>query len=64
MRVEVDLDLCESNGVCVDIAPDVFERGDDDLVRVLVDEVPRERGDDVRQAVMLCPKIALKLQNG
>lgn len=31
MRVEVDPDLCESNAVCVGLAPDVFELGDDDL---------------------------------
>ena len=59
MRVEVDRDLCESNAVCVGIAPDIFELGDDDLARVLVRDVPPERADDVRQAVLLCPKIAL-----
>lgn len=31
MRVEVDPDLCESNAVCVGLAPDIFELGDDDL---------------------------------
>jgi ferredoxin len=61
MRVEVDRDLCESNAVCVGIAPDVFDLGDDDLARVLVDEVPQGRVDEVREAVGLCPKIALKL---
>ncbi len=61
MRVEVDRDLCESNAVCVGIAPDVFDLGDDDLARVLVDEVPHGRADEVREAVGLCPKIALTL---
>ncbi|MGX9792986.1 ferredoxin [Mycobacterium sp. MMS18-G62] len=61
MRVEVDRDLCESNAVCVGIAPDIFDLGDDDLARVLVDEVPQGRVDEVREAVGLCPKIALKL---
>lgn len=64
MRVKADLDLCESNAVCVGIAPDVFELGDDDLARVLVDDVPGDRETDVRHAVILCPKIALKLQDG
>ena len=64
MRVKADLDLCESNAVCVGIAPDVFELGDDDLARVLVDDVPGDRETDVRQAVILCPKIAMKLQDG
>jgi len=61
MRVEVDRDLCESNAVCVGIAPDIFDLGDDDLAHVLVDEVPQGRTDEVREAVGLCPKIALKL---
>jgi ferredoxin len=61
MRVEVDPDLCESNAVCVGLAPDVFELGGDDLASVLVDEIPADREEDARQAVMLCPKIALKL---
>jgi ferredoxin len=61
MRVEVDRDLCESNAVCVGIAPDIFDLGDDDLARVLVDEVPQGSEDKVREAVGLCPKIALKL---
>ncbi len=61
MRVEVDRDLCESNAVCVGIAPDIFDLGDDDLARVLVDEVPPDREVDAREGVGLCPKIALKL---
>ena len=61
MRVEVDRDLCESNAVCVGIAPDVFDLGDDDLARVLVGEVPADLQADVREAVTMCPKIALKL---
>ncbi|GAC1395156.1 MAG: ferredoxin [Mycobacterium sp.] len=63
MRVEVDRDLCESNAVCVGIAPDLFDLGDDDLARVLVDEVPSEREAAVREAAGLCPKIALTLRD-
>ena len=61
MRVEVDRDLCESNAVCVGIAPEVFDLGDDDLARVLVDEVPPGQESEVREAVSLCPKIALRM---
>ncbi|MCV7257203.1 ferredoxin [Mycobacterium shimoidei] len=64
MRVEVDHDLCESNAVCVGLAPDVFELGDDDLARTLVDDVPPGREDAVRKAVALCPKVALTLHDG
>jgi ferredoxin len=62
MRVVVDRDLCESNAVCIGIAPDVFDLDDEDLAAVTVDEVPADREEDVRQAVQLCPKIALMLR--
>ena len=61
MRIEVDRDLCESNAVCVGIASDVFDLGDDELAVVKVDEVPPNREGDVREAVAMCPKIALAL---
>lgn len=63
MRVEVDRDLCEANAICVGIAPDIFSLGEDDLVHVLDGDVPAERHDDVRQAVTLCPKVALSPRN-
>jgi len=62
MRVDVDRDLCESNAVCVGIAADIFELDDEDLAVVTVDEIPADRETDVRQAVQLCPKIALTLR--
>ena len=61
MRVEVDRDLCESNAVCVGIAPDVFDLDDEDLAVVIGDQVPADREGEVREAVALCPKIALTL---
>jgi ferredoxin len=63
MGVEVDRDLCESNAVCVGIAPDLFDLGDDDLARLLVDDVPSEREAQAREAAGLCPKIALTLRD-
>ncbi|WP_292991862.1 ferredoxin [Mycobacterium sp.] len=62
MRVLVDRDLCESNAVCVGIAPDVFELDDEDLVVAMIDGVPADREDAVREAVQLCPKVALTLR--
>ncbi|MET8876380.1 MULTISPECIES: ferredoxin [unclassified Nocardia] len=62
MKVSVDLDQCEANGICVGIAPDVFELDDDDQLHILVGEVAEDRLDDVRDAVAQCPKAALRLQ--
>ena len=61
MRVVVDFDLCESNAVCMGIAPEVFEVRDDDFLYIL-DETPGpELHDRVRQAVERCPKQAITL---
>jgi ferredoxin len=42
MRVVVDFDLCESNAVCMGIAPEVFEVRDDDFLYVLQENPPEE----------------------
>jgi ferredoxin len=62
MRVVVNYDVCESNAVCMGIAPEVFEVRDDDFLYVL-DEHP---GEDLRakveEAVRMCPKQAISLE--
>lgn len=62
MRVVVDYDLCESNGVCEGVAPDVFELGEDDNLYLLQEEPPEELRADVQKAVDRCPKQALRLE--
>ncbi|EFV90384.1 MULTISPECIES: ferredoxin [Dietzia] len=61
MRIIVDPDRCEGQAVCVGLAPAVFELGDDDeVVRVIVDEVPEEHEKRARKAVAKCPMAALR----
>ncbi|WP_024800814.1 ferredoxin [Nocardia sp. BMG51109] len=62
MKLTVDFDQCEANGICVGIAPDVFELDDEDMLHVSVTEVPDDRVADVETAVAQCPKAALKLE--
>jgi len=61
MRVAVDRDLCEANGVCAALVPDVFDLDDDDYLHIRVAEVPGAMADAVRRAVASCPKTALSL---
>lgn len=61
MRVEVDRDLCEANGVCAGLVPEVFDLDDEDQLHILPDGVPAALADGVRQAVASCPKTALRL---
>lgn len=61
MKVSVDFDQCEANGICVGIAPDVFELDDEDMLHVAEGEVPADRVVQVEEAVAQCPKAALRL---
>jgi ferredoxin len=62
MRVIVDPVLCEGNGVCAEVAPEVFEVGDDDRARVLVERPGEARRAQVETAVRRCPRRAIRLQ--
>jgi ferredoxin len=64
MRVKVDDDLCESNGVCARLVPEVFEVGDDDRLRVKQERPPEALRARVEQAVRRCPKQALSVVEG
>lgn len=59
MEVRVDLDRCEANGVCVGIAPDIFELDDDEELHIQVPVPPADREGDVRSAIAQCPRAAL-----
>ena len=61
MRIEVDWELCESNGVCMGINPEIFHLGDDDMLTVLQPEVTPENEAHVREAVRQCPRQAISI---
>ena len=61
MRVEVDLDKCTGHGICESIAEDVFEVGDDGIVRIDGGERPETDRARMQQAVTQCPAAALRL---
>ena len=63
MKVRVDPQVCAGFGVCVGICPEVFELHDDGYAVVVVDEVPPEHEDAVRQAVEQCPARAISLSD-
>lgn len=62
MRIKVDFDLCESNAICVGMAPDVFDLDDNDYLVILQEDVPADREEEMRQIVASCPKSALFLE--
>ena len=61
VKVQVDFGLCESNGVCMGIIPEVFHLDDDDFLHVLNDDVTPENEDQIREAVRQCPRQAISM---
>ena len=61
MRVVVDYDLCESNALCMDAAPEVFEVRDDDNLYILNEHPPESLRAKVEEAVRCCPKQAISI---
>jgi ferredoxin len=62
MRIIVNYDLCESNALCAQEAPEVFEVRDDDLLYVLDEEPSEELRKKVEAAVRVCPKQAISVE--
>lgn len=61
MRIVVDLKLCESNGLCMDAAPDVFHIDGDDALHVLDENPDESLRDSVETAARMCPKQAISI---
>ncbi|OBF14866.1 ferredoxin [Mycobacterium sp. ACS4331] len=61
-KVEVDFELCEANGVCMGIIPEVFDLDDQDYLHVLTDEVTPENEAQIREAVRQCPRQAISIR--
>lgn len=60
-KVVVDFDVCESNAICMGIAPEVFEVRDDDFLYILDENPPDALKPKVEQAVRQCPKQAITI---
>ncbi len=60
MKVEVNYDRCEGHGVCVRLAPSVFEMGDDDeQVRIINHTPDASQQANVILASQRCPRLAI-----
>ena len=60
-KVVVDYDLCESNAICMQIAPEVFEVRDDDFLYLLTETPGDELRAKVEESVQRCPKQAIAI---
>ncbi|MCE3267130.1 MAG: ferredoxin [Solirubrobacterales bacterium] len=62
MKVLVDMNLCQSHGECAVVAPEVFELGDDDVLR-WEEDVGEELREKVEEAVERCPMMAIRIED-
>ena len=63
MRVVVDFDKCQSNAICMGIAPEVFEVRDDNFLYILNEQPPEEMRSRLDDAVRSCPTGAIALED-
>jgi ferredoxin len=62
MKVIADTEVCVAAGVCVGIAPTVFDQDDEVGKVILLNPNPSaEDHEAVRDAVLSCPSAALRL---
>jgi ferredoxin len=62
VRISVDFDRCQSNGVCMDKAPEVFEVRADGSLSVLVEEPDRALHPRIKEAARRCPTRAITVE--
>ena len=61
-KVHVDMNLCQSHGECAYVAPDIFELGDDDVLRWKEDIDPSQR-ELAQEAADVCPMAAIRVED-
>jgi ferredoxin len=61
MKVTVDLDTCDGNGVCMSICHEVFDVREDGL-HVLQDEPPARFREQLKGAEVSCPTRAIRVE--
>ncbi|MGV8050014.1 MAG: ferredoxin [Anaerolineaceae bacterium] len=62
MKVIVDKDLCLGCGICEGLVPEVFSLENEPFAEVLLDPIPEEFCESVRQAIKDCPEGAISVE--
>jgi ferredoxin len=61
MRVIVDFDQCDGNGLCAERAPEIFELDENDLLHVRNEHPGPDLWQAAEDAERGCPKLAITL---
>ena len=62
MKVNVDPDLCDGCGPCVDICPEAFDLNEEGIAMVKMDQISDELQQLCRQAADSCPTEAISIE--
>ena len=60
MKLKVNKDKCIGFGQCVSICDEVFDFDDDNLAKVIVDNISEDTEDDANVAKDSCPTSAIE----
>jgi ferredoxin len=62
VKIVVDTDLCEGNGVCESVAPELFRLDGEGRLHVQeLDQPTPQQREGASRAIRFCPKSALRL---
>lgn len=64
MRIVVDFDACQGNGICEGLAPEIFELRDDGYLYVLQDSPDEALRGKAEEAARACPVQAITIEEG
>ena len=62
MKITVNFDMCQSNALCMSVAPEVFEVRDDGFLYILNENPGEELRAKMDEAVRLCPTQAITVE--
>ena len=62
MRVVVDTEKCESNALCMGVAPEIFDVPDEGPVEVLKEHPSEDMRSEAEEAARVCPTQAITIE--
>jgi ferredoxin len=63
MKVIVDFDVCQSHGLCMQAAPEIFEVREDGFLYILRETPPESYRAVVEKAIRECPTGAIRVED-
>ena len=60
MKIKVNQDACIGCGACENIDNELFEINDNGVSQEKIEEVPKEKEENAKEAIESCPTSAIK----